>query len=249
MNQIHHRVWKQWGPKNILTFVVANATSSATADTGVSAIALHERCSGELKIKLYNQHPFNENGLAQFERTEESIKHKRVNISSWSNWKTTWPCTAKVGFFTCHLNGLMAVGVRVTVASFYYISVIFQYQACGMKAYTRKDILIWDFWQDFKLKHFNILIAYPSLILIEPEGHFSLVFFFFFCGGWVGREGVGVYSPSRLFHSFWAESIVRWGENGRSLRKTTWPPASRTWLVSHKTQASLEPTEVRWWAI
>ena len=40
------------------------------------------------------------------------------------------------------------------------------------------------------------------------------------------------YGPSNLFHSFWAESIIRWGENGRSPRKTTWPPASRTWLVS-----------------
>ena len=42
----------------------------------------------------------------------------------------------------------------------------------------------------------------------------------------------GFYGPSKLFHSFWAESIIRWGENGRSQRKTTWPPASRTWLVS-----------------
>ena len=40
--------------------------------------------------------------------------------------------------------------------------------------------------------------------------------------GWFVRWRVGeIYSPSGLFHSFWAESIVRWGENGWSLRKTT----------------------------
>ena len=33
---------------------------------------------------------------------------------------------------------------------------------------------------------------------------------------------------SRLFHSFWAEPIARWVEDGRSPRKTTWPPASGT---------------------
>ena len=35
---------------------------------------------------------------------------------------------------------------------------------------------------------------------------------------------IWVLRPSSLFHSFWAESIARWGENGRSPRKTTWPP-------------------------
>ena len=61
-------------------------------------------------------------------------------------------------------------------------------------------------------------------------------------------EGSGgrVYSSSRLFPSFWAASIVRWGENGRSPRKTTWPAASRTCIVSHVTGARLEPTAVRW---
>ena len=36
------------------------------------------------------------------------------------------------------------------------------------------------------------------------------------------------FTHSYLFllwvYSFWAKSIVRWGENGRSPRKTTWPP-------------------------
>ena len=39
--------------------------------------------------------------------------------------------------------------------------------------------------------------------------------FFIFIYFLRGRGG-GHYGPSRLFHSFWAESIVRWGENGRS---------------------------------
>ena len=41
----------------------------------------------------------------------------------------------------------------------------------------------------------------------------------------------GFYGPSRLFHSFLGESIVRWGGNGRSPRKTTRIPASRTFLT------------------
>ena len=62
--------------------------------------------------------------------------------------------------------------------------------------------------------------------------------FFFFGGG-------GGYGQSRLFHSFLAVSVVRWGENGRSPRiQNTWPPASRSWLVSHVTRARLEPTAV-----
>ena len=44
---------------------------------------------------------------------------------------------------------------------------------------------------------------------------FSIAIFFFW---------FGFYSPSRLFCSFSVESIVRWGENGRSPRKNTRPP-------------------------
>ena len=50
--------------------------------------------------------------------------------------------------------------------------------------------------------------------------------------------GGGGYGPSRLFHSFWDESIVRWGKTGDPREKT---PASRTWLASYVTQAKLEP--------
>ena len=61
----------------------------------------------------------------------------------------------------------------------------------------------------------------------------------------------GFYGPSRLFHSFWSESIVRWGENGKSPRKIH--------LATHKQNLAcltcdlsygrLEPTAVRWRAI
>ena len=43
-----------------------------------------------------------------------------------------------------------------------------------------------------------------------------------------------------------SRAIIRWGQNGRSQRKTIWPPASRSWLVLHVTRARLEPTAVRW---
>ena len=70
------------------------------------------------------------------------------------------------------------------------------------------------------------------------------------CVGWFDFFFVCVFDgPSRLFHSLWAESIQRWGENGSSPRKTTGPPTSRTWLVSHVTGARLEPTAVRWRAL
>ena len=45
---------------------------------------------------------------------------------------------------------------------------------------------------------------------------------------------LGFTDRQDYFYSSWAESIVRWGENGRP-PKTTWPPASRIRLVSHVT--------------
>ena len=59
----------------------------------------------------------------------------------------------------------------------------------------------------------------------------------------------GVYSLSRLFHSFWAKIISRWGENGRSPRLNTWPPAGRTWLATLDSllpQPGLDPQRFRW---
>ena len=71
---------------------------------------------------------------------------------NWSNLKTISlkpsGSTAEVGFFTLNLNGLLhrnGIGMRVEDPSFSLTSVIFQYQACDMQAYTRKDILTWDF--------------------------------------------------------------------------------------------------------
>ena len=59
-----------------------------------------------------------------------------------------------------------------------------------------------------------------------------------FIGEWNDSQFIyflfGFYGPSRLFLSFWAKSVIRWGENGRSLRKTTESPASRTLRVSHE---------------
>ena len=65
-------------------------------------------------------------------------------------------------------------------------------------------------------------------ILVTKSGevsYFGYAVQDFFLGG-------GGYGLPRLFHSFWAKSIVKWGEKGTSPRKTTWPPASKTWLVS-----------------
>ena len=68
-----------------------------------------------------------------------------------------------------------------------------------------------------------------------------------FRSGWeFGSGGGRGCSSSRLFHPLWAKSVVRWGKNGRSPRKTTWPPASRTWFVSHVTRDRLKPTAMRW---
>ena len=41
----------------------------------------------------------------------------------------------------------------------------------------------------------------------------------------------------------WVKHKVGWKQE--ILRKTTWPPASRTWIVSHVTPARLEPTAER----
>ena len=58
-----------------------------------------------------------------------------------------------------------------------------------------------------------------------------------------------VFTARQDYYTHFESSIVMWGENRRSPRKTTWPPASRTWLVSHVTQARLGSTAVRWQAI
>ena len=59
---------------------------------------------------------------------------------------------------------------------------------------------------------FSILLISRSWIIFE-----ATIFFFFshflFLGG-RGRGEGGGYGPSRLFHSFWAESFARWVENG-----------------------------------
>ena len=84
------------------------------------------------------------------------------------------------------------------------------------------------------------------------DAYDPLLFSWFYEKGLVNKDWIFFHIYiSRLFHSFWfwAESIVRWGENRRSPRKTTWPPATRTWLVSYVTRAKLEPIAVRWQVI
>ena len=48
----------------------------------------------------------------------------------------------------------------------------------------------------------------------------------------------GFYGPSRLYHSVSDGPIARWGANGRSSRKSTWTPASRTKLVSRDSSSA-----------
>ena len=78
------------------------------------------------------------------------------------------------------------------------------------------------FW-GFLTLHYSVVPFCRPFSTLCPFWVFVVMFDFFLF--WF-------YGSSRLFHSFWAESIVRWDENGRSPRKTTWPPASRTWLIS-----------------
>ena len=60
------------------------------------------------------------------------------------------------------------------------------------------------------------LFFFISVLLITNNAVvFVFSCLFCFC---LGGGGGGCYCLSRLFHSFWAESIIRWGENGRSLR-------------------------------
>ena len=49
-----------------------------------------------------------------------------------------------------------------------------------------------------------------SLLLVQLGVVWSIFFYYYYL--------LWFYGPSRLFHSFWAESIIRWGEKGRSLR-------------------------------
>ena len=71
------------------------------------------------------------------------------------------------------------------------------------------------------------------------SAYVNKVWFIARCFFWGG----GFYSPSRLFHLFWARPIAR-DENGRSLRKTTWPPAGRTWLFHMWSELGSNPQ--RW---
>ena len=51
------------------------------------------------------------------------------------------------------------------------------------------------------------------------------------------------------FTHFELSQLVDRAKMGDPREKTSLPPTSRTWLVSHVTLAKLKPTEVRWRAI
>ena len=57
---------------------------------------------------------------------------------------------------------------------------------------------------------------------------------------------IWVLQPIKVISLIFSWVSCKMGKNGRSQTKITWPPASRTWLVSHVTQTGLEPTAV-WW--
>ena len=59
---------------------------------------------------------------------------------------------------------------------------------------------------------------FPCLSMVLAFFFFFILFFFFFFFRF------RIYGLSRLFHSFWAESIVTCDKNGRSQRKTIWQP-------------------------
>ena len=66
----------------------------------------------------------------------------------------------------------------------------------------------------------------------------SASFFLFFVLIWV-------LQPVKIISLILSQVNHQVGENGRFLRKTTWPPASRTWLVSRVARATLYATSFR----
>ena len=54
----------------------------------------------------------------------------------------------------------------------------------------------------------------------------------------------GFTASQDYFTHFEPSQSLRWSKNGRSPRKNTWPPESRTWLVSLWPKKGLNP---RWW--
>ena len=72
--------------------------------------------------------------------------------------------------------------------------------------------LVWQWLPPYSMMHDKDRSITKKYIISSPDGSilifFFVLFFFFLC--WRrGASGGWGYCPSRFFHSFWAESIVR----------------------------------------
>ena len=57
------------------------------------------------------------------------------------------------------------------------------------------------------------------------------------------------YLGQRLFHSFWAEPIIRWVKTGDPQEKPPDNPQAELGLSNMWPEPGLEPTAVKWWAM
>ena len=73
---------------------------------------------------------------------------------------------------------------------------------------------VWNTWHSHPRFQKVCICAWISILDTAFCTIFDFLFFWWGCG-----HGGGVTASSSLFHTFWAESIVKWGENGRSPRK------------------------------
>ena len=89
----------------------------------------------------------------------------------------------------------------------------------------------------------KVAAYHPSDPCSNPARVFFFFFFFFYILSFLYLFFLfGFYGPSRLFHSFWAESIVRWGDESWD-KPPDHPRVER--LVSHVTRDRLESSAVR----
>ena len=114
---------------------------------------------------------------------------------------------------------------------------------------------VWCLGQDVEfdcigswLLRFHLLYFFLLFLSVPEDGcdlHFLEIlslfpFFFVDLGFTVHQDYFTRFEPSQS---------LRGAKRKISEKKTTWPLASSTWLVSHMTRTRLEPTTVRWRAI
>ena len=109
------------------------------------------------------------------------------------NPKITWQVTCQFCFWCWEMNDTLQLSFQRNVTlNLFYMWWSFNGQCYldrKIKAIFSKSLMILSFSQTGQSKQYHSICICFSL--------------FGFCG------------PSRLFHSFWAKSIVRWGQNGR----------------------------------